>query len=156
MKRRLKRRQRRNGKFDAYYRAIEADKAWQKELVRLFKSRAGDVRYTAKGRGAPGTKLRALHDEFKKTSAAWGGGRHLLSNPQPMLYGVFTGSKFGITRNKKQAIAHVNKHGGEVRAIRYHRGESTSYDAPTFRVLSDRIYGKTLNNPRRRSRRSKR
>jgi hypothetical protein len=44
----------------AYQRAHEADDAWSKELQRLFGKRAGDVRYTKKGEGAPGSKLRRL------------------------------------------------------------------------------------------------
>jgi hypothetical protein len=45
-----------------YRAAISADEAWGAELRRLFGKRAGDVRYTPKGAGAPGSELRRLHD----------------------------------------------------------------------------------------------
>lgn len=45
-----------------YYTALAADEAWSKELRRLFGKRAGDVRYTKQGEGAPGSELRRLHD----------------------------------------------------------------------------------------------
>ncbi len=45
-----------------YYAAISADAAWSVELHRRFGRRAGDVRYSVKGSGAPGSELRRLHD----------------------------------------------------------------------------------------------
>lgn len=39
-----------------------ADDAWSIELQRLFGKRAGDVRYTKQGEGAPGSELRRLHE----------------------------------------------------------------------------------------------
>lgn len=64
------------------------------------------------------------------------------------LYGVFfpntTGSrdgwKWGMTTNKKTAFAEVKKNDKvEVFALKG-GGASSSYDAPTFRVLATRIY----------------
>jgi hypothetical protein len=49
-------------KHRAYFKAIAADDAWSQELQRLFGKRAGDIRYTEKGRGTPGSKLRKLHN----------------------------------------------------------------------------------------------
>jgi hypothetical protein len=43
-----------------YRAALLADAAWSEELYRLFGNRAGDVRYTKQGAGAPGSKLRRL------------------------------------------------------------------------------------------------
>ena len=48
--------------FEKYRAALAADKAWSEELHRIFRNRAGDVRYTGKGKGNPGSKLRELHD----------------------------------------------------------------------------------------------
>jgi hypothetical protein len=45
-----------------YLAACAADDAYGAELRRLFGARAGDVRYTLKGAGAPGSALRALRD----------------------------------------------------------------------------------------------
>lgn len=67
-----------------------------------------------------------------------------------MLYGVFLPSlrpnpqprdvRFGLTRNKRIAIAAVRAaKSGEVRQFP-DIPEYTSFDAPTFRVLSDRIF----------------
>ena len=47
---------------DAYHAAIAADEAWSAELRRLFGAKAGDVRYTKRGEGEPGSELRRLHD----------------------------------------------------------------------------------------------
>ena len=53
--------------------ALVADQAWGDELRRLFGARAGDVRYTAAGAGAPGSALRALHDaKLAADAAMWG------------------------------------------------------------------------------------
>ena len=51
------------------------------------------------------------------------------------LYGVFVGSKFGVTTNKKQALAFARKHGGFVTRMPY-PGDTHYWDAPTFRVCS--------------------
>lgn len=54
-----------------YRKALAADDAWSAELRRLFGKRAGDVRYTAAGKGEPGSTLRHLHDEFRRANEAW-------------------------------------------------------------------------------------
>jgi len=54
---------RRYGRSHAAYRAaMDADDAWSAELRRRFGKNAGDVRYTAKGKGPTGSNLRRLHD----------------------------------------------------------------------------------------------
>lgn len=45
-----------------YRAATAADEAWGSELRRQFGKRAGDVRYTTRGKGEPGSELRRLHD----------------------------------------------------------------------------------------------
>jgi hypothetical protein len=45
-----------------YSIALAADEAWSAELHRLFGKNAGDVRYTRRGHGEPGSELRRLHD----------------------------------------------------------------------------------------------
>ena len=57
-------------KWRLHYALQDADDAWSTELRRLFGKRAGDVRYTEKGRGAPGSKRRKLHDAFAEASEA--------------------------------------------------------------------------------------
>jgi hypothetical protein len=47
---------------DPYTEALAADDAWGAELRRLFGKRAGDVRYTERGAGEPGSELRCLYD----------------------------------------------------------------------------------------------
>ena len=56
---------------EAYNRAIAADQTWHAMLVARFGKRASDIRYTAEGKGAPGSTLRAAHDEFRAASDAW-------------------------------------------------------------------------------------
>jgi hypothetical protein len=46
--------------------------AWSMELKRLFGKRAGDVRYTAQGKGDPGTELRRLYDAREDARKAYG------------------------------------------------------------------------------------
>lgn len=46
----------------AQQRFQEADDAWHSELVRVHGKHAGDVRYSAIGRGTRGTTLRTLYD----------------------------------------------------------------------------------------------
>jgi len=53
------------------------------------------------------------------------------------LYGVFVGSKWGMTRNKRLALRTAKKHRGEVRSMP--EPESTYWDLPTFYVCSDRV-----------------
>lgn len=50
---------------------LAADEAWSAELHRLFGSDAGDVRYTRRGKGDPGSRLRELYDAFDKARDAW-------------------------------------------------------------------------------------
>jgi hypothetical protein len=59
-----------NPKERIYFEAVEADSEWQAELVRMFHSRAGDIRYTETGKGKPGSRLRQLHDNFMQKSEA--------------------------------------------------------------------------------------
>jgi hypothetical protein len=60
------------------------------------------------------------------------------------LYGVFCGTKWGMTYSKRTAIratkAQMKKTGleGEVRAM--NDPSSSSWDSPTFRVCSERIW----------------
>lgn len=59
-----------------YRAAVAADDAYGNELRRLFGARAGDVRYTTRGDGLPGSTLRRLRDEKLAADAAlrasWG------------------------------------------------------------------------------------
>ena len=62
------------------------------------------------------------------------------------LYGIFLPSlidpkscRFAMCRNKKLAIKTAKEYKGTVRAINL-AGACSSYDAPTFRVLSDEIF----------------
>jgi hypothetical protein len=54
-----------------YHKAVAADDAWSRELRRCFGPGAGDARYSAKGKGEPGTKLRRLHDAWQKWNERW-------------------------------------------------------------------------------------
>ena len=47
---------------DLYRAALAADDAYSVELRRLFGKRTGDIRYTLKGAGKPGSELRRLRD----------------------------------------------------------------------------------------------
>jgi hypothetical protein len=56
------------------------------------------------------------------------------------LYGVFLGSKWGMTRDREVALqAARGFDGAEVREVASY-SEADAWDAPTFRALSDRIY----------------
>ena len=44
--------------------AYAADDAWSAELRRVFGRDSGDARYQPRGMGAPGTRLRTLHDAY--------------------------------------------------------------------------------------------
>lgn len=48
-----------------------ADARWSRELKRLFGKDAGDVRYSKRGEGSPGTELNAAYLEFERTGAEW-------------------------------------------------------------------------------------
>lgn len=64
---------------------------------------------------------------------------------QRFTYGVFLPKKPGVpqrwarTNNRADAIKSAKKRGGEVRAMPFKSGQMT-FDAPTFRTLSKRIY----------------
>ena len=70
------------------------------------------------------------------------------------LYGVFAGSKFGMTWNKRVAIREAKRLGGTVRYMA--DPESSYWDGPTFRVSSRPLDVETAKpkkrkaNPRRR------
>lgn len=48
-----------------------ADDFWQHELEASFGKRAGDVRYTAEGKGEEGSSLRFAHDHRDRLRVAW-------------------------------------------------------------------------------------
>ena len=54
--------------LDAIIKAQVADDAWSDELARLFGKKAGDVRYTERGRGDESSRLRQLHSAFRSAS----------------------------------------------------------------------------------------
>lgn len=65
--------------------------------------------------------------------------------PKHCLYGVYANVEgkpcFALTRNKKHAIKSAKHYGGSVRSFGSLPGpEYSSFDAPTFRVLSFEIY----------------
>jgi hypothetical protein len=51
--------------------ALQTDAAWSDELQRQFGNRAGDVRYTSKGQGEPGSVLRNLYEARSAAMKAW-------------------------------------------------------------------------------------
>lgn len=56
---------------ELYRAAVAADDAWSVAIAAAFpKERAGDARYTAKGKGEPGSPLRAAHDRREEACAA--------------------------------------------------------------------------------------
>lgn len=52
------------------------------------------------------------------------------------LYGVFAGSKFGMTLKRVEAVAMAKREKGEVRSIAF-VGSERAYDGPTFYAISD-------------------
>lgn len=57
---------------ETLYRAwVAADDAWSRELTAAFGSSAGDVRYSGRGRGLPGSALRTTHDAFVAAGDAY-------------------------------------------------------------------------------------
>ena len=57
---------------DTIYRAfLDADTAWSAQLVRCFGKQAGDVRYTTRGNGEPGSELRRLDDLYTAARETW-------------------------------------------------------------------------------------
>ncbi len=56
------------------------------------------------------------------------------------LYGVFWGTKWGMTRNKRVAITEAKKRDGATVRAKNDTPEIGSYDMPTFWALSDQIW----------------
>lgn len=54
------------------------------------------------------------------------------------LYGVFAGTKFGMTTNKRKALTEAKKRGGFVTRMDYPH-DTHAWDAPTFYACSDVI-----------------
>ena len=52
------------------------------------------------------------------------------------LYGVFVGSKWTMTTNKKKALTFAKHHAGYVRVMPYPK-DTYSWDAPTFHACSE-------------------
>lgn len=52
-----------------YLASVDADNAWQAELVRRFGKNAGDVRYTEKGQSGP--ILGPLFQNARRAADAW-------------------------------------------------------------------------------------
>ena len=57
--------------WDTQAAAQATDDAWSRELARLFNGTAGDVRYAARGKGEPGSKLRELYDARMQAQRVW-------------------------------------------------------------------------------------
>lgn len=56
----------------AYAAHLAADNAWMDEIRRAFpREWAGDVRYTPRAHGDPGTPLAAAYAEYLRTRAEW-------------------------------------------------------------------------------------
>lgn len=53
----------------------QADDAWGDELHRLFGKKAGDIRYTAAGKGIPGSELRRRYEARETARIAWDAAR---------------------------------------------------------------------------------
>lgn len=57
---------------EAYDAHLAADHAWMMEIRRAFpKEWAGDVRYTPRAHGLPGTPLAAAYIRYLETRAVW-------------------------------------------------------------------------------------
>lgn len=56
---------------EAYRAFIATDVTWSAELRKHFGKNAGDVRYTSKGEGEPGTPLNDAYLAFKSAGEAW-------------------------------------------------------------------------------------
>ena len=57
---------------DAYAAHLAADEAWMDEIRRAFpREWAGDVRYTSRAHGEPGTPLAAAYARYLATREAW-------------------------------------------------------------------------------------
>jgi hypothetical protein len=60
-----------NGDGSLLRAATQADDAWSAEGSRVFRGSWGNVRYSDRARGAPGTELRRLYDYYLSTRTAW-------------------------------------------------------------------------------------
>ncbi len=56
------------------------------------------------------------------------------------LYGVFFGSKWGMTTNGRIALQEAKKHEGATVRVMKKPDDNQGWDAPTFRAFSDQIY----------------
>ena len=54
-----------------WQKAYDTDSAWSRELEIRFGKRAGDIRYTAEGKGEPGSILRERHNARQAAQTAW-------------------------------------------------------------------------------------
>jgi len=62
-------------------------------------------------------------------------------DPSKPLFGIFVGTRWGMTHDRDLAIRTAERHaseGAEVMEIKH--PEPDGYDSPTFRVLADRIW----------------
>lgn len=67
---------------ELYRAAVAADAAWSAAIKAAFpRERAGDVRYTAKAHGEPGSPLRAAYDARTAACKALGNARILYPKP---------------------------------------------------------------------------
>jgi hypothetical protein len=55
----------------SFWEAQVADENWSRIGQATFGKRWGDVRYTAAGKGEPGSALRQAHDAYEKAREAW-------------------------------------------------------------------------------------
>jgi hypothetical protein len=56
----------------AYAAHLAADEEWMDEIRRTFpREWAGDVRYTPRAHGEPGTALRGAYERYLSTREAW-------------------------------------------------------------------------------------
>ncbi len=60
-----------SAKFEASKLFAETDLAWGFELQRQFGKRCGDVRYTPRGKGEPGSTLHQLYAARMQAMRAW-------------------------------------------------------------------------------------
>jgi hypothetical protein len=57
---------------DLYHAAVLADQVWHNAIVQAFpREWPGNVRYTKRGEGEPGTPLRAAFESWKLARDAW-------------------------------------------------------------------------------------
>jgi hypothetical protein len=55
-----------------YTTALETEREWMRAIAREFPGkRPGDVRYTAQGKGTPGSTLREAHDAHYVANKLW-------------------------------------------------------------------------------------